>query len=145
MIRTNGSSVRKFRPALDRPTARPWLIALVLGVVALAGPAWAAAPAARSGAGSGVTVNINAASAEELQALPGIGEARASQIVALRKERGAFRKVEELLEVRGIGPAMLERLRPQVSLSGRTQLGETPASEKSARKPDRKSPQKGGR
>ena len=79
--------------------------------------------AAESKGGSGVQVNLNTASAEELQALPGVGSARAEQIVALRKTRGPFRKVDELLEVRGIGPAMLERMRPQVTLSGKTRLG----------------------
>lgn len=78
--------------------------------------------AAESKGGSGVLVNINTASAEELQALPGIGSARADEIVHLRKTRGSFRTVEELLEVRGIGPAMLERMRPQVTLSGKTRL-----------------------
>jgi len=96
-------------------------VSLVAGLLLLL----AAAPlqAAESKGGSGVLVNINTASVEELQALPGIGSARAEEIVALRKTRGSFRTVDELLEVRGIGPAMLERMRPQVTLSGKTRLG----------------------
>ena len=98
--------------------------------------AWAgAAGAAESKGGSGIMVNINTASAEELQALPGVGERRAEQIVSLRKERGSFKQVDELLEVRGIGPAMLERMRPQVTLSGKTRLAPAGASSGKAGKP----------
>ena len=95
------------------------LVAGLLLVVAATGTL----QAAESKSGSGIQVNINTASSEELQALPGVGSTRAEQIVALRKTRGSFRKVDELLEVRGIGPAMLERMRPQVTLSGKTRLG----------------------
>ncbi|UCC73365.1 MAG: helix-hairpin-helix domain-containing protein [Gemmatimonadota bacterium] len=59
-------------------------------------------------------VDLNRASVEELQALPGIGPARASAIVRWRGEHGRFRTVEDLLEVPGIGPATLERLRALV-------------------------------
>lgn len=68
---------------------------------------------------SGV-VNINTASREELELLPGVGEVRAVAIVAKRKERGGFKAVDELLEVSGIGASMLERMRPHVTLTGKT-------------------------
>lgn len=116
MNRVQTAPVRMVRPARLRVLAA----LLLLGGVALAPATRAAAPT------GGVLVNINTATSEELQALPGVGESRAAAIVALRKERGAFREVDELLEVRGIGPSMLERMRPQVSLSGKTRLG--PAS-----------------
>lgn len=67
-------------------------------------------------------INVNTASVEELQALPGIGEARARAIVATRQERGGFESVDQLVEVRGIGPANLERLRPYVRTEGKTQI-----------------------
>ena len=59
---------------------------------------------------SGV-VNLNTATPEELQLLPGVGEVRAVAIIAKRKERGGFQEVDELLQVRGIGQAMLKRMR----------------------------------
>lgn len=65
-------------------------------------------------------VNVNTASVEELQLLPGIGEARARAVVDARKRLGGFKSVEELQEVKGIGAASLERLRPHVSLQGKT-------------------------
>ena len=56
-------------------------------------------------------VNINTADAEELQLLPGIGEVRAAAIVEHRKTHGPFRDAEGLLDVAGIGVAVLEQLR----------------------------------
>ncbi|MGQ9666922.1 MAG: helix-hairpin-helix domain-containing protein [Anaerolineae bacterium] len=62
-------------------------------------------------------MNINRASAEELERLPGIGPALAKAIVELRERRGPFQRVEDLLPVRGIGPVLIERLRPLVSFT----------------------------
>ena len=67
-------------------------------------------------------INVNTASAEELELLPGVGERRAQAIVALRKQRGSFQKVDELALVKGIGEAALARLRPFVKLAGKTTL-----------------------
>lgn len=59
-------------------------------------------------------LDLNTATAEELEALPGIGPATASAILAYRQEHGRFRTVDELLEVRGIGEARLAELRSMV-------------------------------
>lgn len=59
-------------------------------------------------------VDLNRANVAELDTLPGVGPATATAIVAWRDENGGFRRVEDLLEVPGIGPARLERLRPLV-------------------------------
>ncbi len=66
------------------------------------------------GEGAGSPVDVNVASAEVLEGLPGIGPATASAIVEHRQRRGPFRAVDDLLDVPGIGPAKLERLRPLV-------------------------------
>ena len=66
------------------------------------------------------TVNINTATPEQLELLPGIGEARAKAVVAMRKQRGGFKSVDELTEVKGIGDAALERLLPFVRTEGTT-------------------------
>lgn len=55
-------------------------------------------------------VNINTATAEELQTLPGIGQARAAAIVAYREEHGPFVYVEDLLGVSGIGEGILANI-----------------------------------
>ena len=84
-------------------------------VVALTGAAQAADPPAMTG-----VVNVNTASVEELQLLPGIGESRAQAVVELRKLRGGFKSLDELKQVKGIGDASLERLLPYVRLQGKT-------------------------
>jgi comEA protein len=88
--------------------------ALAAAGLALGAPSLAAEPAL-----SGV-VNVNTASEQELQLLPGIGEARARAIVEARKARGGFKSVDELVEVKGIGEAGLAQMRPFVTLTGQT-------------------------
>jgi len=61
-------------------------------------------------------VNLNTASASELELLPGIGPALAARIIEYRRTNGAFRNVDGLDEVKGIGPRTLEKLRPLVTV-----------------------------
>jgi len=69
------------------------------------------------GSGSGAAlININTASAGELEALPGVGEVIAQRIVDYRTENGPFASVDELLDVSGIGPATLEEMRDLVTI-----------------------------
>lgn len=65
-------------------------------------------------AGPAAPVDLNTATAAELEALPGVGPATSKAILAYRTAHGRFRSVTELLEVPGIGPAKLEALRPLV-------------------------------
>lgn len=79
------------------------------------------AGAAPSGAGGGDDsnrgpVNVNTASAHELEALPGIGPATAAAIVDDRTRNGPFASVDDLERVAGIGPAKLAALRDQVTV-----------------------------
>ena len=78
-------------------------------------PARTLTPAGSAQKGS-TPVNINTATAEELQALPRIGPAMAQRIIAWREAHGGFRSVDELDAVPGIGPSMLENLRPLVTV-----------------------------
>jgi competence protein ComEA len=59
-------------------------------------------------------VDVNRAGLEELQSLPGIGPALAQRILDSRSRDGPFRRLDDLLRVRGIGPATLARLQPLV-------------------------------
>jgi len=89
------------------------LVAVVLGILlARAGPAGAAK------AVDGV-VNLNTADAGVLGLLPGIGPAKAAQIVAYRK-RHPFRTVDELVRIKGIGRKMVRRLRVHLAVAGPT-------------------------
>ena len=63
-------------------------------------------------------LDLNRASREELERLPGIGPVTAERILTLRENLGRFRGLEDLRSVRGIGPATIERLRPLVVLGG---------------------------
>ena len=63
-------------------------------------------------------VNINTASAEQLSALPGIGEGFASSIIEYREANGPFQAVEELLLVSGIGHSRLEAILDYVTVGG---------------------------
>lgn len=73
---------------------------------------------ARPDPGSRTTslINVNTASQYELMELPGIGEKYAQRIIRFRQEHGAFRTVEELIAVHGIGPRTLERIRPFITV-----------------------------
>ncbi|MFP5377319.1 MAG: ComEA family DNA-binding protein, partial [Acidimicrobiia bacterium] len=77
-------------------------------------PAAPAGPARPGAAGAGGLVDLNRATAEELDTLPGVGPATAAAIITWRTENGGFRRIDDLLEVPGIGPSRLERLRPLV-------------------------------
>ncbi|WP_049337425.1 ComEA family DNA-binding protein [Rothia mucilaginosa] len=78
-------------------------------------PARTLTPAGSAQKGS-TPVNINTATAEELQTLPRIGPAMAQRIISWREAHGGFRSVDELDAVPGIGPSMLENLRPLVTI-----------------------------
>ena len=61
-------------------------------------------------------VNINTASADELEKLPGIGEKKAAAIVAYRIEHGAFSAIEEIVNVPGIGDGLFEQIRAYITI-----------------------------
>lgn len=80
-------------------------------------------PAAAKEAGKGV-VNLNTATKEELMLLPGIGKTTADAILAYRKEKGNFKTVDDLKNVKGIGDKKLAALKPYLTVSGKTTLKE---------------------
>jgi competence protein ComEA len=84
-------------------------------VASIAGPASLGSGSGSGSSGSkdgGGIVNINEANATELESLPGVGPATAQAILDYRSEHGRFRSVDDLLNVRGIGPAKLEQIKP---------------------------------
>jgi competence protein ComEA len=68
------------------------------------------------GVPGGGLVNVNTADSETLQTLPGIGPATAEKIIAYREENGPFVTVEDIVNVKGIGEATLEKLRPLITV-----------------------------
>ncbi|GEL48611.1 hypothetical protein CHO01_37270 [Cellulomonas hominis] len=77
-------------------------------------PGEASVAAADPGGSGPATVDVNAASAADLEALPGIGPVLAERVVAWRTEHGPFRDVDGLLDVPGIGPSVLAQIRDLV-------------------------------
>jgi competence protein ComEA len=73
-------------------------------------------PEPSGGAAAGGRVNLNTATAAELEALPGVGPVLAQRIIDHREKHGGFRSVEELREVPGIGDATFAELEPRVTV-----------------------------
>jgi len=74
-------------------------------------------------------VNINTATSEELQQVPGIGPATAEKILQMRKSYGAFKSLDDLLAIRGLGPKRLEKMRKYLT------VGKPAATKPAATKP----------
>lgn len=120
---------------LTRGELTVWLL-VVLGIPALflamrAAPAApsqsvrvvpASAPSASfSALDSPARLNPNTASAKELELLPGIGPKRAAAIVKHREEHGPFRSAQDLAAIKGLSPALAERLAPLLSFESSPQ------------------------
>ena len=97
------------------------LASLALAVAFAAHPAAqaaqkAAAPARSDAKPAAATINLNTATASELEKLPGIGQKVAARIVEYREKNGPFRKVEELMNVQGIGEKSFLQFRSQLTV-----------------------------
>ena|SRR3981081_3516585 len=100
-----------FRTATRNGTVGLLLILYVFGsfLIAVAAPDKKKPPAR--------PIDLNAATIKELMELPGVGQVTAKRIIEARQKSGRFRRVEDLLAVRGISTKRLEILRPYVTVS----------------------------
>lgn len=91
---------------------------LVAGFMAFSQTAVLSAPKAevKANLAAAALINVNKASAEELQVIRGIGPSLAERIIQYREEHGRFEKAEDLVKVRGIGEAKFEKIKEQISL-----------------------------
>ena len=76
----------------------------------------AAGQDAKAPAASPAPLNLNAATAADLEKLPGVGAAMATRILEYRQKSGGFKKIEELMNVQGIGERNFLRLKPLVTV-----------------------------
>jgi competence protein ComEA len=109
---------------------RPIVRALVVPVLGLSLSGLASHPAVAEGEApaSRNVVNINQATSAEFTHLPRVGAKLADRIVAHRKEHGPFRRIEDLMEVKGIGEKFFSTLKPYLTVSGPTTLVEKVSS-----------------
>jgi competence protein ComEA len=101
-------------------------LSLVLGCAVLAAVA-ALAPSAAMAQGKSAKakaapvattpVNLNTATAADLEALPGVGAATARLIIEHREKNGGFKKIEELMNIKGIGEKSFLKLKPMVTVA----------------------------
>lgn len=96
-------------------TASLIVLALVLGITPAKAQTSAPKPAA-SAARSTTPLNLNTATAAQLEELPGIGRATADRIIEFRQKSGGFKKPEELMNVRGVGEKSFLKLKPLVTV-----------------------------
>jgi competence protein ComEA len=80
-------------------------------------------------------VNINAATSEELQQVPGIGPATAEKILQMRKSYGSFKSVDDLLAIKGIGKKRLDKMRKYLTVGKPAAASKTPAPKTQSKEP----------
>ena len=109
---------------------RPIVRALVVPVLGLSLSGLASHPAVAEGdvAAPHKTVNINQAASADLAHLPRVGTKLADRIVAHRAQHGPFRRIEDLMEVKGVGEKFFTTLKPYLTVSGPTTLAEKVSS-----------------
>jgi len=73
--------------------------------------------AAKTVAAPGAPVNLNAATQAQLEALPGIGPKAAERILEYRQKNGSFKKIEDLMNVKGIGEKSFLKLKPLLTVT----------------------------
>jgi competence protein ComEA len=94
----------------------------ICGSILIASPALAANPQQPAAASASTTpaINLNAATVDQLETLPGIGRKTAERIIEYRTKSGGFKRIEDLMNVKGIGEKSFLKLKPLVAVPPKT-------------------------
>ncbi len=103
-------------PQADRRSFMTRVALLLITLFAVAGSGVLAQEATHS-ATSGTTLNLNSATLPQLEALPGIGRSTAERIIEYRQKNGGFKRIEDLMNVRGIGEKNFLKLKPLITVA----------------------------
>ena len=98
---------------------------LLMALLLLPVSSWASEPLPPVAAKADGVINLNSASAEELELLPGVGPTKARAIIE-RRHTHPFHKIDEITKVKGIGRKTFGRLRPYLTVAGASTLSHAP-------------------
>ncbi len=93
------------------------LFVMLLGLAAPFSAQEKAGSKSKPAAAPATPINLNTATVQQLQALPGVGTRTAQLIVEHRQKNGGFKKVEELMNIKGIGEKSFLKLKPMVTVA----------------------------
>ena len=103
-------------PQAGRRSSRFRIALLLVTLLALAGGhTYAQEPS--HPASPGATLNLNSATLPQLEALPGVGRSTAERIIEYRQKNGGFKRIEDLMNVRGIGEKSFLKLKPLITVA----------------------------